>query len=217
LPCKFAKCVSNMIAYSWLNGLKIYQMGITERMGLEWARNDLARTALTATNEYTGEPFTHFLWMDNDHVFNPDLACVLALNSDKDMISALYYGRTKPLPVVYVKDNSDDEYKHFPLIQVPDDVFRCDAVGFGALLMKREVFERVPEPWFTLDYRGGEDIAFCVSARKHGVEIYCDGRYKLGHIGDPQIVTEQNYLSHLEANKDLYADKVKVNLGGQNG
>jgi hypothetical protein len=209
---KFTKSVANMISYSWMHGLKIYQMGLTERMVVDWARNDLARKAAAHINEYTGQKFTHLLWLDDDHVFEADLACVLARHN-LDMVSALYYARVgKTLPVVYVKGDGDD-YKHFPLIVPPNCLFECDAVGFGAMLMRRDVFDRVPEPWFTIDYRSGEDIAFCVSAKKQGIKIHCDGQYKLGHIAVPRVVGHQDYLKYMNENQDEFADKVKVNLG----
>lgn len=210
---KFTKSVVNLMAYSWMYGLKIYQMGHTERMVPDWARNELARIAKDKVNEYTGEKFTHLLWLDDDHVFESDLACVLARH-DKDMVSALYYARVgKTLPVVYVKDHSGDEYKHFPIIEAPNCLFECDAVGFGALLMRRDVLDRVPEPWFTIDWKAGEDIAFCVRAKKHGVKVWCDGQYKLGHVGAPQVIGHQHYLKYMQDHKDEYADRVKIQLG----
>jgi GT2 family glycosyltransferase len=215
---KFTKSVANMISYSWMHGLKVFQMGISERMVVDWARNELARTAKDKINEYTGEKFTHILWLDDDHVFEADLACVLARHG-KDMVSALYYARVgKTLPVVYVKDESgEDEYKHFPIIEAPNCIFECDAVGFGAMLMRRDVFDRVPQPWFTLDWQAGEDIAFCVKAKKHGIRIWCDGQYKIGHVGVPKVVGHQDYVEYLNDNKDEFQNKVRINLGEQHG
>jgi hypothetical protein len=214
---KFTQDVVNMVAYSWMHGLKVYQMGITERMVVDWARNDLARIAKQHINEYTGEKFTHLLWLDDDHCFNPDIALWLA-REDLPIVSALYYGRTSPhYPVVYVRDKNDkDEHKHFPIIEVPESLFKCDAVGFGALMMRREVLDQVPEPWFTLDWKAGEDIAFCVSAKKHGIEIYCDGRYKLGHIGVPPVITQKDFLKAKEDRKEIFTNDnlVRIELNG---
>lgn len=210
VKAKFAKCLANMISYSWMHGLKIHQMGMTERMVIHWARNDLAKQAKGKLNEYTGKPFTHILWLDDDHVFNPDMALYLANNGDKDVVSALYYGRTKPLPVVYVKDDTPDKYKHYPLIEVPRSLIEVDAIGFGACLMRADVLEKVPEPWFDFN-RAGEDIYFCVHAKEAGVKIYCDGSYILGHIGDPQIVTEKTYKHFIETD-EKYKDRVRVKL-----
>jgi len=212
---RFMKSLVNMVAYSWHMGLRVEEMGFTEREVVDWARNSLAKAALDKECEYSEGKYTHFLWLDADHVFNPDLLLHLA-HHDVDMVSALYYGRGDDhLPVVYVKDGSPDKYKHFPLVEVPDTLIEVDAIGFGALLMKREVMEGTPEPWFTIDYRAGEDIAFCVRARESGFKIHCDGAYKLGHVGVPPVITEETYLQYMEANKEKYQDRVQVNLEGR--
>jgi hypothetical protein len=207
----FWRSVINMVAYSWEKGIPVGEIGITERTVVDWARNNLAKAAKEKSE------YTHFLWLDADHVFNPDLLeCLLSHNlKGPFIVSALYYSRCAPyLPVVYVKDYSVDVYKHFPLIEIPNNLITCDAVGFGGCLMSREVLEVVPEPWFTIDYRAGEDVAFCVKAKQYGTKIYCDGRYKLGHVGDYPIVTESTYRKYMDEHKEDYADKVRVFLGG---
>ena len=214
---KFARSVVNMVAYSWMHGLKVYQMGGTERMIVHWARNELAKSSLEHTNHLTGQTFTHLLWLDDDHVFNPDLALYLARNQHLDMVSALYYARIgKHIPVAYVKDDTDDKYRHFPLIQAPDGLAEVDAVGFGALLMRLDVLEGMEYPFFSFD-RCGEDIYFCVKAKEKGFKVWLDGSYRLGHIGEPGIVTHQTHLDYLQANEELLADRIQVPLGGQNG
>lgn len=217
VPTLFAKSVANMVAYSWMHGLKVYQMGCTQRMVIHWARNDLARNVRDKINEYTGEKFTHVLWLDDDHAFNPDLALYLARHGHLDVVSALYFGRTdRCLPVVYVKDGTPDPYKHYPLIEVPPQLCEVDAVGFGACLMRRDVLDRMEGPWFQFN-NCGEDIYFCVHAKRAGMRIWCDGSYMLGHMGEPQMVTHETYLKYLEANKAEFADRIKVPLGGTYG
>lgn len=212
---KFTKSLANLVSYSWAHGLKVGAFGGTERMVIHWARNDLARQARDLVRE-NGEKYTHILWLDDDHAFNPDLLCYLARNGDKDVVSALYYGRTKPLPVAYVKDTNDDKYKHFPLIWPPSTLCEVDAVGFGACLMRRDVLDRIPEPYFTFINSGvGEDIYFCVHAKEHGVKIWLEGSYELGHIGDPEIVRRPQYESYVKEHEEEFGPKIKVALGGK--
>jgi hypothetical protein len=215
---RWVRSLVNMMAYSWMNDLKIYAMGITERVVVDWARNDLARIALHQKCNYTNKYYTHFLWLDSDHIFNPDLGVCLArhfMRADVDICSAVDYMRSGPtLPVVYVKDETPDEYLHYPLVIVPEILCEVDAVGFGACITKREVFKKTPKPWFTIDAKAGEDIAFCVAAKKAGFKVWVDGTYRLGHIGEPPVVTHKTYLEHMEKNKDVYADRVKINLDG---
>lgn len=219
LEPQWVRSLANMVGYSWSRGLKILEMGITEREVVQWARNNLARNAVHWDCYLDKQPFTHLLWLDTDHVFNPDLACALArhfASGEVDMVSALYFGRQSPyLPVAYVKDGGPSEYTHYPLIEVPNCLCEVDAVGFGALLVKLDVFKRVPEPWFTLDTNAGEDIAFCVHAKKHGVRIFLDGQYKLGHFGEKQIITEKIYREYLDKNREQFGDRIRVGLGGK--
>lgn len=211
---RFFKCLVNAVACSWHYGLRVEEMGITEREVVDWARNNLARAAREKMSDYDGKPFTHFLFLDCDHTFNADL--ILRLMAwDVDMVGALYYGRKEPyLPCVYVKDHTEDPYKYFPLLEVPSMLFECDAIGFGAILIKREVFDRVPEPWFTVDYRAGEDIAFCTHARQNGIKIHCDGGLKLGHVGDAPIIKEETFNKFMAEHKEDFGDRVKIALNG---
>lgn len=215
---RWIKSMANMISYSWMNGLKIFEMGMCERMVVDWARNSLADSAFHKKSDYDGKHYTHFLWLDADHVFNPDLGICLArhfMKKEVDGVSALYYGRDgKPLPVCYVKADGEDEYKHYPIVIVPPTLIEVDAFGFGACMMKRSIFGTVPKPWFTVDWRAGEDIAFCKKAKQLGIRWFVDGAYKLGHIGEAHVIAGADYDKHMEENKELYADRVKINLGG---
>jgi len=211
---KFTRAVVNLVAYSWMNGLKVYQMGGVERMVIHWARNELARTSLEKINEHTGRKFTHLLWLDDDHVFNADMLVYLARHNGLDCVSALYYGRAgRNLPVAYVKDDTDDKYKHFPLLEVPETLVEVDAVGFGSLLMRLDVLERMEYPYFSFN-NCGEDIYFCVHAKERGIKIWLDGSYRIGHIGEPAIVSHKTYQQYLKDNKERLKDRIKVPLGG---
>lgn len=214
---KFWRAVANMISYSWHHGLKIDELAMTERTVVNWARNDLAEQALEQTSAYSGEPFTHFLWLDSDMLFKPDLCCQLARH-DVDMVSVLYFARLHPhKPHIYINSGDpEDVFKHFPILEAPPMLFQVDACGFGGLLMKADILHKVPQPWFTLDWRGGEDISFCTVARKNGVKIFCDGAYTAAHIGPEKIVTKADYNQWYADNKDLIeANREEIQLHGK--
>lgn len=215
VPISFSRSVTNMVAYSWLNGLKIYQHGTVERMVVHWARNELARLAQEHICGHTGKRYTHVLWLDDDHVFNPDLALCLARH-DVDMVSALYFGRVgRHLPVAYVKDETPNKYMHYQILEVPPKLCEVDAVGFGACLMRMDVLDRIPAPWFKFG-DAGEDVHFCVNAKEHGIKVHVDGSYMVGHIGESTVVTQDTYKRFLDDKSEEYADRIAVPLGGQN-
>lgn len=219
---RWLQCLTNMVAFSWMNGLPVMWMNVMENQVIHWARNNLAKHALEHGFEYTGEQFTHFLWLDSDHVFNPDLACELAKrmchNDDiMDMVSALYYSKqARILPVAYVKDKDPDPYKHYQLVKLEEGLVEVDAVGFGAILTKRKCFEVIEYPWFGfIDSSVGEDIYYCVHARKAGLRIFLTGDYRLGHIGTAPIITVHDHKKWLAENEDELGPMTKMALGGQ--
>jgi len=209
---KFARAVTNLVAYSWMHGLKVYEYGGVERMVVHWARNTIVKESVDRLNPHTGNKFTHFLWLDDDQVFNADMLLYLARHQHLDMVSAVYYGRVGAhLPVAYVKDDDPNIYSHYPLIEIPETLFEIDAVGFGALLMRRQVLEGLEHPYFSFDHCG-EDLYFCVHAKLAGFRVWLDGSYRIGHIGDSEIVSYSTYLQYCEDNKEVLEERVEVPL-----
>lgn len=213
---KWIRCLANMIAYSWHFGLRVEKMGITEKMVVDWARNTLVDEALKDRSYFDGKPFTHLLWLDCDHVFDPDMACHLARHG-LDAVSALYYARTgEILPVAYMENwNDANGYSGYPLLEIPNTLWEVSAFGFGACLIKREVFEKVGGPfWFTLDYKCGEDFAFCRQARQKGVRFFVDGTYRIGHIGPGPVIDHKEAVRYREEHPELDKNRVMVDDRG---
>lgn len=220
---EWVRSMVNATAYSWSQNLRVEDMGMIARTVVHWARNELVRAVMPLKSIHDDKPFTHFMWLDSDHVFDRDLFCQLARHFAKpeiDMISALYFNRNEPhLPVVYVKDGGPSVYTHYPLIEVPNCLCEVDAVGFGAIMTKREIFETMPDPWFHMTGRDGshigEDMSFCVHAKEAGFRLFLDGQYKLGHFADPKVVTEKTYRQYCDEHPGIFGDKIKVALGGR--
>lgn len=71
--------------------------------------------------------------------------------------------------------------------------------GAGALMIKRDVFNNVPKPWFqTHSYRPDElrwdiwgmmteDVYFCELAQKHGYDIWLDPRIESPHYKGDEV------------------------------
>jgi hypothetical protein len=211
-PCsyhypRFWQSVVNMTAYSWGYGLRIEEIGIMERVVVHWAREELVEQAMEVKSRIDGSDITHFLWLDADHIFQPDLCLELA-RWDKDAVSAVYVNRSRenPKPVVYIKKEKDETGNtYFPILSIPQGLFRVDAFGFGAVLIKKDVFtNRIKKPWFKDCVHGGEDLNFCRKARESGVELWADGRYWLAHLGDPEtftLKTYENWIAQQEMEK----------------
>ena len=164
------------------------------------ARNSLAKQAVT-------EGFDRILWLDSDMDFEPDLLKRLSADLDegKDFVSGLYFKRRAPItPVVYkeVGYYHSEQLAEVSPIAVPyadypkDTIFPVAGTGFGGVLMKAEIVKRVGDKFglpFSPILGFGEDLSFCMRCKDLGIELYCDSRVKLGHVGLGTI-TEETYL-----------------------
>jgi len=63
------------------------------------------------------------------------------------------------------------------------------AIGFGVTMIRKEVFQKMPRPWFDVGWGKagivGEDVHFCIRAMDAGFQPYVDHSLSkfIGHIG----------------------------------
>lgn len=130
--------------------------------------------------------YDHVLWLDSDTMF-PSTLLIDMMAQDKDILTGVVAARRPPYyPCVYLSNGEKLE----PVKDFDGHVIRVDSCGFGAILMKTEVLERMFEEFHTcfqpiLGY--GEDLSFCIRAKKLGYEIYADPNIDIGHIGKTVI------------------------------
>ena len=121
---------------------------------------------------------THLFFVDDDMVLEPDTLDRL-LAHDKDIVGAIYNTKYEVQePVIEYLPN-----------EKTDNLFKCGALGTGCLLIKTEVFKKVPQIWFTYEWNDNgsikmsHDWLFCYKAREFGFDIWADPTIKCGHIG----------------------------------
>jgi len=79
----------------------------------------------------------------------------------------------------------------------PDDALvRADGSGGAFLLVHREVFETLDEPWFERDaLKRGEDFYFFQNARRAGFELWVDRSVICGHEwGEGQYIGPETFV-----------------------
>ena len=132
---------------------------------------------------------THLLWLDSDMVVPSD-GLVRLLAHDKDIVGAFYNKRVPPYETVGHLIDSSDIAK--------GGLRRADVMPGGFVLVKREVYEKLPPPWYregydlslatAIDPDGtlGEDVSFSRAAISAGYDIWCDLdlSFQIGHIGE---------------------------------
>ena len=161
-----------------------------EKKGHRWAvmashspatgRNGLARVFLISD-------CSHVFFLDSD-VIPPDDCIDKLLSHNKEVISAV-------CPTFSIGENTnyradmirwdvvDDN--GVQLRGLPEHTFQAKAVGGAALLVARDVFEKIEYPYFYFhDVAGGflsEDFVFCAKLRTAGIPIFVDGSVRCQH------------------------------------
>ena len=118
----------------------------------------------------------YILFLDSDMRF-PSYLLERMLAHDKDIVACNY--ATRRLPVKTVAFSDFAELKCIYSLG-KTGLEEIDAVGMGAMLIKTEIFKKLPLPWFSISYLPsgnmyiGEDIYFCKLAQANGMKVYVD-------------------------------------------
>lgn len=166
------------------------------------SRNMLVEKALELNADY-------IMFIDDDMIPTPDLF-VRLYNHNAPVVSALAFKRLPPYdPCIFGWgfDNVTGTHAATPLFGlVKSGIKQVDATGFGAVLIKADVFRKIPKPWFELD-KFGEDLDFCLKCQDNDIPIYCDTDLVIQHIGSNEIVDEDTFY---KAQKDGVSGSVVV-------
>jgi hypothetical protein len=130
----------------------------------------------------------YIFFVDADMKFRSDtLEKLLAVN--KPVVGAAYNMRRFPLETTVKFADAFGNLIPKNADEIPTIPFRCFALGTGCMLIKKEVFEKLPQPWFDFEngldgkMMTGEDIYFCKQCYKHGIEVWCDPTCDIKHVG----------------------------------
>ena len=80
--------------------------------------------------------------------------------------------------------------------------FYVESSGFGCIMMKLDIFKKMPQPWFLPAPYSGEDITFMYKAAQMGYKTLCDPTIEVGHYGIKNF-TRQDYLQIIEEENKL--------------
>lgn len=182
------------------------------------AREKLATEAVKKDMDY-------LIQYDDDMVLPPGMATylldVMEKHPEIDVLAPLAFMRSDPhYAVMYNVVEGYDSNRHqayyfnqFVKNYPKDKLVECDAVGFGASCIRVSLLRRMKEPYFMSTTNTGEDIWFCVNAKQQAkARIFMDTRCKLGHIGNPPIITEETRDIYIKENKeDIGSEPLKYN------
>lgn len=128
-----------------------------------------------------------FLFIDDDMLPPEDILEKL-LEAGKDIVAPLFHVWNGNAPPCVFKNNE----KGVPVQwfdHPQNELFECDAVGSGIMLVQTSVLKKLSKPWFFYDKSElSMDVNFCQEAKKAGVSIWCDSRIAVHQLGENIIV-----------------------------
>ena len=149
--------------------------------------------------------YDYVLFVDSDMVFTPDLLKRL-LAANKDIVSGLAFMRKPPYnPCIYTRMRIGEagEREEELLKDFDAGLIQIEGCGLACCLIKTSVLKTMRSHNSSLFwplYGYGEDLTFCIKARKDKFEIWAETRAKVGHIGHT-IILEDAYNEWHEVTK----------------
>lgn len=129
---------------------------------------------------------SHILWLDDDMTFPADTLERL-LKHRLPIVGANCTTRALPIIPTAVKND-----QRLPSLG-KSGIESIDQVGMAVMLTETAVFDRVPLPWFLMEWDQrfpdtycSEDMYFCRKAKSAGFRIFIDHdlSQQIGHIGE---------------------------------
>lgn len=174
------------------------------------ARNFLINNGKSRRQFQELEDYDAYLTIDSDIRFTLEDILTL-INHDKDIVALPYQYHLRP---EYYVAGYYDAIKH-QIIDLPSAMRgfqKVNYVGAGCVLIKKEVFEKTPYPWYRhipIEFEEDgvkcademwEDVGFCMNVKEHGFAIWCDLDNPVEHIDQKQIALRRNKILNLVNN-----------------
>jgi ubiquinone/menaquinone biosynthesis C-methylase UbiE len=145
------------------------------------ARNEIVEFALSQGANY-------IFWLDDD-VIAPGDAFLKLYRHNKDIINGVYWSKSNPpMPLLFRGHLSGPYWDwHF------GDLIEIDAAGNGLTLVKTDVYRKIGEPWYSVNYHSfpgvtegmpssnTEDLYFYWKAKKAGYKVWADTTIQAFH------------------------------------
>lgn len=144
---------------------------------------------------FDGEDYSHILWIDDDITFKVEDFWNL-YSTNLDIVSGLYImsDNIQYAAVEHWDEDFFSENGFFKFIK-PEDIenimkpFEVSYTGFGFLLIRKGVFEKIGYPWFEPTYVkikdaedfSMEDVTFCLKCKKNKIPVHVHPLVRLGH------------------------------------
>jgi hypothetical protein len=128
-----------------------------------------------------------WLWVQADDQSWKEDALIRLLDRQVDAVVPLILKRSPPYqPVVFKSYEKGKGFMPYALEELPaKGLMKVRWAGSGGLLVRRNVLDKIGDPWFT--YGEGEhlneDLRFCNRIADAGFDLWLDPEVQMGHRG----------------------------------
>lgn len=182
---------------------KVYQLARGTPLNL--SREEMVLGGMGVGAKGDTSKVTHFFFVDSDILFEQpsdvNQAISILLSMNQPIVCGVYRAKQKTgfHHAIWSKrllpDGKTLTFDPVGLPPPPTNWFTVDVTGLGCALVKREVFEKVPRPWFewTFDKYDSsklgpsEDFSFFLKAKEYGYLCWIYSDVKCSHIGDLKV------------------------------
>ena len=140
------------------------------------------------------EDVTHILWLDSDMSFPSDIIERLMAHDVPVVGANCSHRRGLAKPTAWRVDDKNEVTERVYTERDSGGLERVTGMGSAVLMVKREVYEGIKQPWHHTPWIGdpadtqmlGEDAFFFYQLREAGVPVYIDHdlSWEVGHIGE---------------------------------
>lgn len=171
-----------------------------------YGRTDANRN-LIASYLRQNKQYTHVCMLDTDHAHPHDIVETMARwvleDRDRLVIGTLNFMRQAPyLPLIFEKD---DQGRNVNMLQYERGLIPVTAMGHGAIMIDRRVFDILKPPWWAYGYNfadrdiyPSEDMFFCQECLAHGIDLWADTTVVTPHQGI-MLVGEEAFHAYVVA------------------
>jgi len=165
---------------------------------------------------------THLLFIDTDMIIPHDLIARFLMFMELEkvhMVTGIYFQKNIPFRCTQFLSFDEEKFKRLRVADYPEgDLVEINSSGAGALLIKREVFNKIKPPYFQFimsedgESYLGEDIYFFRKTAEAGLNLYVDTSIICQHINGTMFIPllfEQDYLCIGEKTKQLGENQEK--------
>lgn len=195
------------VDFEWPRGrADLTGAAITDRMYTHSAENNIVHSFLQA------EPRLTHVFMTECDMILPHDTIIKLLALDQPVATGVYILRGGTgQPCLYTKSyyTKENPYVHSPVTVFPTEhPFPLDknghggCPGLGCVLIRREVFEQVPYPWFDLkEGKYGSDMYFWTKVRDAKFDVWVDPTVRAYQI-EYQVPSFEDYERRLKTDPD---------------